>query len=284
MVFWIFLVIVGFIGLIFATITDIKKREVPDWLNYSLIAIGLGARGIYSLLTEDGSYILYGLLGFAVFFAFSNIMYYTRQWGGGDCKLLMGLGALFGNYGLDSLFGYNLPFLAGLLINIFIMGVFYGVLYALFLGLKNRKKFFMEFRKNKFNEIKIAGSAGVILVFFSWIFLDYFFAKLLTILILIIFVAVILLSFMKVVEKSCMYKKVDVNKLVVGDWLVDDISVDSKVICNARNIGLTKADILKLKNNRIKKVLVHEGIPFVPGFMLGFLVTIIFGDFLIFIF
>ena len=55
MVFWIFLVIVGFIGLIFATITDIKKREVPDWLNYSLIAIGLGARGIYSLLTEDGS-------------------------------------------------------------------------------------------------------------------------------------------------------------------------------------------------------------------------------------
>ena len=122
------------------------------------------------------------------------------------------------------------------------------------------------------------------MVFFSWIFLDYFFAKLLTILILIIFVAVILLSFMKVVEKSCMYKKVDVNKLVVGDWLVDDISVDSKVICNARNIGLTKADILKLKNNRIKKVLVHEGIPFVPGFMLGFLVTIIFGDFLIFIF
>ncbi len=284
MVFWIFLVIVGFIGLIFATITDIKKREVPDWLNYSLIAAGLGTRGIYSLLTEDGSYILYGLLGFAVFFAFSNIMYYTKQWGGGDCKLLMGLGALFGNYGLDSLFGYNLPFLAGLLINIFIMGVLYGVFYALFLGIKNRKKFLVEFRKNKFNEVKIAGSAGVVLVFFSWIFLDNFFARLLTILILIAFIAVILLSLMKVVEKSCMYKNVDVGKLVVGDWLVNDIAVDGNVVCTSRNIGLTKEDISKLKDNGIKKVLVHEGIPFVPGFLLGFLVTIIFGDFLVFIF
>lgn len=278
------MIVVGFAGLIFATVTDIKKREVPDWLSYSLIITGIGARGIYSLLTNDGSYVLYGLAGFIVFFAFSNIMYYTKQWGGGDCKLLMGLGALFGNYGLDSLFGFNLPFLLGLLINIFIMGTLYGVFYAIYLALRNKKIFLSEFKKSKFIEIKIAFFACAVLVFFSWIIFDKFFARLLTILILIVFFAVVLLSFMKVVERSCMYKKVSVEKLVVGDWLVKDVLVSGNVICTARNIGLTKDDIIALKKNRIKNVLVHEGIPFVPGFLLGFLITIIFGDFLIFIF
>ncbi len=278
------MVVVGLIGLIFATVTDIKKREVPDWLSYSLIITGIGARGIYSLLTQDVSYVLYGLIGFIVFFAFSNIMYYTKQWGGGDCKLLMGLGALFGNYGLESLFGFNLPFLLGLLINIFIMGTLYGVFYAIYLAMQNKKSFLSEFRKNKFNEIKIAFFTGFVLVFFSWIIFDKFFARLLTILILIVFFAVALLSFMKVVERACMYKEVRVEKLVVGDWLVNDVVVGDKVICTARNIGLTKDDILALKKSRIKNALVHEGIPFVPGFLLGFLITIIFGDFLIFIF
>src|SRR3989344_3922318 len=45
-------VVIALIWLTFATICDIKTREIPDWLNYSLIAIGLGLRFIFSF--SDG--------------------------------------------------------------------------------------------------------------------------------------------------------------------------------------------------------------------------------------
>src|SRR3989344_5842784 len=207
MLFWYFLVIVGLIWLIFATVSDIKKREIPDWLNYSLIAIGLGSRLIYSFIMKDFSFILYGLLGFAVFFVFANLMYYTKQWGGGDCKLLMGLGAMFGSY----------------------VPVFNFVIMLL-----------------------------VLLLF-----------------------CIILLSLLKVVEDVSLYKIIDLDKLVEGDWLAADVVKNNKIICKVRNIGLIKDDISKLKKSKIKKVLVKEGIPFVPGFLIGFLLSVIFGDVLL---
>ena len=96
---WI-LVVAGLIGVIIATGFDIftKTREIPDFLNYGLIAIGLGVRAVYSIFTLDYLFFVYGLIGFGAFFIIANLMYYTKQWGGGDCKLLMGLGAIFGSY------------------------------------------------------------------------------------------------------------------------------------------------------------------------------------------
>ena len=87
------LITAGLIGLLIATMTDIKTREVPDWLSYSLIVIGLGVRLIYSLFEWNFSYVLFGFIGFGIFFLIALFMYYTKQWGGGDSKLLMGLGA-----------------------------------------------------------------------------------------------------------------------------------------------------------------------------------------------
>jgi Flp pilus assembly protein protease CpaA len=63
------LLLIGLIGLIIGSLTDLKSREVPDWLNYFLIASGLGLRLIYSISTWEWSYFLYGLVGFAVFMA-----------------------------------------------------------------------------------------------------------------------------------------------------------------------------------------------------------------------
>ena len=38
------------IALIIASYTDIKTREVPDWLNYTLIGLGVGINTIYSVI------------------------------------------------------------------------------------------------------------------------------------------------------------------------------------------------------------------------------------------
>ena len=282
MLFWYFLGIVSLIWLIFATVSDIKKREVPDWLNYSLVAIGLGSRLVYSFIMQDFSFILYGLLGFAVFFVFANLMYYTKQWGGGDCKLLMALGAIFGSYVPIFNFGlYQLPFLATLIINIFVAGTIYGIIYSLFLGMKNFNKLKIELKKRKFMEVKISFMVILVLVILSYfIFSGWFFNLIVMLLVLLLF-CIILLSLLKVVEDVSLYRFIEVGKLVEGDWLAANVVKNNKLICKVRNIGLIKEDILKLKKNKIKKVLVKEGIPFVPGFLIGFLLSVIFGDVLL---
>ena len=58
------LIILGFAALIFASIHDLKTREVPDWLSYSLIVTGFGIRIIHSLIFQDYWYLGYGFIGF----------------------------------------------------------------------------------------------------------------------------------------------------------------------------------------------------------------------------
>ena len=77
-------------AMIIASIHDIKTREVPDWLNYSLIFSGFSIRLIYSLITSDWWFLLYGIAGFAVLLGIGLIMFYAGQWGGGDSKMVMG--------------------------------------------------------------------------------------------------------------------------------------------------------------------------------------------------
>lgn len=284
--FWYFLVVVALVALIFATFVDIKIREVPDWLNFSLVAVGLGSRLIYSLISSDYGYIFYGLLGFSIFFTLANLMYYTKQWGGGDSKLLIGLGTMFGNYDKFSILGYEyqLPFLAILIINIFIAGTLYGIIYSVFLGLKHKKNFIKEFKKRNFNSLKIMFFLVVVLCGISFLVFDSWLSSLIIWLLVVLFVAYSILFFMKIVENAALYKMIDVRKLTMGDWLAKDVVAGKKVICHMRNIGLTAEDIKSLKKNKIKDVLIRQGIPFVPGFLIGFLITIFIGDFMVFFF
>ncbi len=282
----VFLVVVALVALVFATFVDIKTREVPDWLNFSLIAIGLGSRLIYSLISSDYGFILYGLFGFSVFFVLANLMYYTKQWGGGDSKLLMGLGAMFGNYDNFSMFGYEykFPFLVILIMNIFFAGISYGIIYSIFLGLKHKKSFFRELKNRNFNSLKIAGFLAFVLGVVSFLVFDTWLADLIIWLLFVLFLAYTVIFFMKIVEDATLYKIINVEKLTVGDWLAKDVIVNKKVICVSRYTGLTPSDIKLLKKNKIKEVLVREGIPFVPGFLIGFLITIFLGDIMVFFF
>ncbi len=275
-----FFLVISFVWLIFATITDIKKREVPDWLSYSLIGIGIGSRLIYSLIYAEYKILLFGIVGLIACFLFGNLMYYTKQWGGGDAKLLMGLGALFGDYKITSIFSnsIDLPFLVVLIANIFIAGSVCGVIYSIYLAIRSWSKFKVEWRKNKHYNLLILSAAGILIVALSWFLLDgllKFAGMVIGILVIILSIS---LEFIKVVEKICMIKFIDTKKLTIGDWIVDDVIIKGKVICKARNIGLTHEDITTLKKYRIKKVLIKEGMPFIPGFLLGFIITIVFGS------
>jgi len=134
---------VTFIYLLIASISDLRTREVYDWLNYGAVASGLGINLIFTLANFDYMFAFKSLLGFGVFFVIAYALFYTGQWGGGDSKILMGLGAMIG---IDV--SFKTPqFLAWFFINALVIGAIYGLFWSMFLVFKNRKKFSKEFKK-----------------------------------------------------------------------------------------------------------------------------------------
>mgnify|MGYP001614646475 FL=1 len=90
-----FLFLLGLLWCIFATVQDLRKREIANWLNFSMIIFALAYRAFYSIEARDGGdFFLFGLGGFGIFFLLANLLYYGRAFAGGDAKLLMGFGAL----------------------------------------------------------------------------------------------------------------------------------------------------------------------------------------------
>ena len=263
---------IGVLWLFVASIFDIKTMEVPDWLNYSLMVIGLGSRLIYSMAVSDYSFILYGLLGFGVFVGVGFVMYYAKQWGGGDCKLIMGLGALYGTG--PSFVSLEFPFLLVLVLNLLIVGGLYGLIWSLFLMVKSWNKFVKDFVKESFLDLKIGLIVSVLILIVSLIFNVLIYGLIMGVLFML---SVVLLRVIRVVEKVCMYRRVNVNKLVEGDWVGEDVKVNGKVICSPSDICLNKKQINLLKKHK-RKVLIKHGIPFVPSFFIALIVTLVVGN------
>src|SRR3990167_2985130 len=111
----------SFTALLIGSITDLKTREVPDWVNYGLIISGVGLNLLFSIIYSDFFYIISSIVGLGIFFGIAYIMFYAGQWGGGDSKMLMGLGAMIG---ID--IGFKAPqFLLGFFINALFAGAVY---------------------------------------------------------------------------------------------------------------------------------------------------------------
>jgi hypothetical protein len=212
------------------------------------------------------------------------MMFYTGQWGGGDSKMLMGLGSLYG-------IGFSWQdssFLMLFLINTLVAGAVYGIAWSIFLAIRNWKGFSKEYQKNAISkDAKIARLSVYILA--GIMILSSFFLAMVNRIMLLSFAIVILLTYylwlaIKSVENSSMYKLIEPSKLTEGDWIAKEVKYNGKYICGPKDLGIEKHQINILKKlyreKKIKKVLVKEGIPFVPSFMLGWIMTLAFGNFL----
>ena len=268
--------------LLIGSITDLKTREVPDWINYGFIISGIALNLIFSIVYSNSSYILNSIIGLVIFFGIAYIMFYAGQWGGGDSKILMGIGSMLG---LDVSFKEP-QFLFWFFINALFIGAIYGLSWSLYLVFKNRNKFWKEYKKillakNVIRAKKILLISMIlplVLLFFIKVYSVKILVLSLTFLVILTFY---LWIFIKAVEKSSMYKLIEPSKLTEGDWVVKDIFVDKKYICGPKDLGVDKRQIKKLiefyKNGKIKSILIKEGIPFVPTFLIAFVVTFIFG-------
>jgi Flp pilus assembly protein protease CpaA len=282
MVIELLLISVGLIGLLAASISDLKTREVPDWISYGLIISGMVLRGMQSLAASDWWYLGYGVIGLVVAWIIGNLMFRAKQWGGGDAKLIMGIGTIFVTRP-SYLPLHDIPFLAVTLINTMLVGAVYGILYGIFLAIKNGKKFLQAAGKiNKEKKVKmfkiIALSIAIIVILISkftaietGIKMALGIASLLMLLYPYVFILI------KGVEKSSLFKHISVNKLTPGDWVEQDVYKNGKIIYKKKPLGIEKEDILILTKAKIKEVLVKEGIPFIPPFFIGVLISVITG-------
>ena len=80
-------IIVTVLFSILASIYDVRKGFVPDWLNNLLVAFGLVSNLILTFLTSNVKFILASIISMVITYAVSYLLWQLHLWGGGDVKL-----------------------------------------------------------------------------------------------------------------------------------------------------------------------------------------------------
>ncbi len=215
----VLLISISFLWIMYASITDLKKREIPNWVSFTLLPIALVIRALVAIIEKQPTYFLYALVAFAIFFILTNLFYYTKVFAGGDTKLLLALSVVFAttpsfakNIQLFSfsVLGISEPFLLTFLVNIFVLGSVHGLIFSIYTAIKN-KKFVPEFEKT-LKKMKstnfvcwlIALACLIFALFvYNWFFINF----------IIFLILPFLYSFIKAAEFSAMIKKIPANKL-----------------------------------------------------------------------
>lgn len=265
----IFLIVLGLVWIAFASVQDLRTREVANWLNFSLIIFALGFRFFYSLfLGGNFDFFYQGLIGLGIFFVLGNALYYGRMFAGGDAKLMIALGAVLP---FSESFSFNVKIFSMFFFIFLIAGAIYGLVFSVGLGLKNFKSLKEEFSKT----LKQKGKFVLPLAFFGVVFLLFgAFEKLFIYFGILIFFLPFFYLYAKSVEEVCMVKKIKTKNLIEGDWLYQDVKVGKKII-KVNWSGLSKGEISLIKKHH-EEILIKQGIPFVPVFFISFLVLIYF--------
>lgn len=264
----IFLISLGIVWIIFAVLQDLKKREIANWLNFSLIIFALTFRFFYSLFNNpDYSFFYQGLISLGVFFIMGNLLYYGKVFAGGDAKLMIALGSVipFSN-GLFASLSLTLMFFVFFLI----AGALYGITFSMILAIKSRKRFAKEFLR-QFKEKKklfyISLILGIIFLALS------FYEKIFLYTALLIFITPYLYISAEAIDEACMVKRINPKALTEGDWLYKDVKVKKELV-KARWEGVSKEEIILLIRAK-KDIWIRQGIPFGPVFLISYLALVI---------
>ena len=273
----------AFAGTTIAAIWDLKTTEVPDQLPYIMIAIALLFYGYQSIAEWSFWPILNSLIYGLVFLGFGALMYYIGQWGGADSLILSAVGFLLpvAPQGFSSTI---LPFPVSYFINMFMVGAVYMMLYAFVFALRNRKILsgFVTDLKASVNILAV-GFIGLFILFYaaglniSKIFygsVDFTRAFYMSLYPLFsVAVLYVVWRFAKSVELHGFRRRVPISKLKVGDMLLSEKKL----------IGVTKEQVNALKKSGKMYVDIKNGVPFAVAFPLALLVTLFYGDLILFL-
>jgi Flp pilus assembly protein protease CpaA len=265
----LFLIVLALIWIIGAVLQDLRRREVDNLWNFSLIGFALAYRLSFSVFGGNYWFFINGIIGFLIFLILGNLFYYLRVFAGGDAKLLIALGTILP-------FSYNwiVNFkIFGLFILLFLLtGSVYVLLWSFVLVIRNWNKFFKKYSIlfKKYWKMFFGG----LIFFILWLIIGIVFNDLSLVLIgFVIILFPILFVFARTVEESCMIKALSPSKVTEGDWLYRDLLIRGKRI-KASWDGVSKKE-LELISKSNKKILIKQGIPFTPGFLFGFIFLLV---------
>ena len=264
-----FLIFLGLVWIIGAVIQDLRRREVDNIWNFSLIAFALSYRTFLSVYTNDYSFLINGVLGFFIFLFLGNLFYYMRLFAGGDAKLLIALGTVL-PFSLDWMINFKI--FSFFIILFLCLGSIYTFTWSLFLVFNNFDNFKKEFKKQSL-KYKLMFNLALILGIL-WVIVFYILNMISFSLIgIIILLFPLLFVFVKAVEESCMIKSLYARQVTEGDWLYKDITVNGKKIKSTWE-GISKEELNIIRRNPKQKILIKQGIPFTPSFFFAFLVLL----------
>src|SRR3989338_1225951 len=272
------LILVAMIGSLISGVIDLKTTEIPDQIPYAMMVIGILGNAINSMLV--GSYwpVLMSFIVGLGFLGAGFLFYYLGQWGGGDAKLLSGVGFLLPPLSVKYSAKLLLPFPLAFFFNLFLVGALYMIRYALVLSFINRKiwqVFFHDIKANAKMLFILNALITVGLLLFGLIVLRNFISMSLIqmilaeiVIVLAIFGLFLIWRFTKTVEDLGFKKKIPTSKLREGDILLESKLWE----------GLTSEQVKKVKSSNKKHVWIKEGVRFGLAFPLALLFTLFVGD------
>lgn len=268
------------VGSTIAGYIDLRTTEIPDEIPLAMVIFGV-FWGCLAFLAQGDVLLLRGLLVGGILFATGFLMYYTGQWGGGDAKLLAAIGLLVPEAPLFAMVTL-LPFALAFLLNVFMLGALYIVVYAFAISLPNARvtsAFLADVRGG----LKNIGLFALVLLIALMGSLKLFGATLTPQYILLAAALVpggiglyLLWRFLRIVERVGFQKKVKTKELRVGDMLGEDVpelKMSKKLIR-----GLEEDEIKQIRRER-REIWIREGVRFGPVFVLALLYTMFVGDF-----
>lgn len=275
---------IALLGSSIAAIIDLKTTEVPDNIPYTMAASAVVLKLLYSIHTNNFSYLADSVIVGMAYLIFGFLLYYTGQWGGGDAKVLAAIGFLLPSIPSEFSAQLSFAFPVAYLINLFFIGSIYMIVYSLALTLLNpliAREFFSETRgqyRQLFVEMVLASSSVVAIPYIilnSMRLPHTIFISFIPSIVVLSLGMIFLLRFLKVVERVAFRRKIPSEKLREGDMIGDDIDelgMKSRLIR-----GITNDEVTKIRLVR-KEVWVKEGVRFVPAFPLSLIAILFFGD------
>ncbi len=277
-------ILVSLVFLIIASYCDLRTGEVPEKISRGYIFSMLFLAFLFSIFTQDYKPFVYAATIGVAYFVFGYLTYYFGQWGGGDVKILAGIGISLGLlYSLNYEFPRStiLPYYLGYFIDMGIVMIPYVFLYGLFLGSRNRsvfQEYFKSLKNKKFIFVFIFS-------FFPSAIAMYFGIGAVSLFYLVLPFFLLVSIYMKILEKTALVETIPVSRLREGDVLVDDLMLDNKKISSKNINGLEQEEIEKIKKLSAegkfpKEVKIKFGIKSVPILTMAFLAILYFGNFL----
>lgn len=251
---------VALFGFILASYFDIKTREIPPFIPYSLIFLGLALHGIESYTINSLYPLTLSLFIGIIAFIFAYLLYRIGVWAGGDVKLFTGLGFILPVFG-------NLDFFPFLALGASLLAVFpFLIIYVSYFFVKAPKLleksksllkraflrsiyspvyFLASYKLTEFLGFDWYFSIPILLIllagrkpalpisvfFFLFSFTDFNTSLLNTIYIYIISIAVFMgIACFKIAQKNILREKVKVGKLEEGMISAQDVFMKGKKV------------------------------------------------------